>query len=280
MPDQPRICSFESRRANEMAALIENFGGDPFVAPSMREIPLEDNPQALAFAERLFAGEIDIVVLMTGVGTRQLAEVVATRAPLEDFQEALRHCTIAIRGPKPAAVLKEWNVPYAVRAPEPNTWRELLDEIQTHLDLPGKRIAVQEYGISNPEFLQALKERGASVESVVVYRWALPEDRAPLERAIRMTCDGEFEALLFTSAQQIRNVLQFAEELGLLDRWKEAASQTLIASIGPTCSETLEEFGFTIGFEASPPKMGHLVRGTLSALAQRRDALLREDQPM
>ncbi|HUG19228.1 MAG TPA: uroporphyrinogen-III synthase [Planctomycetaceae bacterium] len=280
MPDKPCICSFESRRASEMAALIENFGGDPFVAPSMREIPLEENPQALEFAERLFAGEIDIVVLMTGVGTRQLAEVVATRSPLEDFQEALRNCTIAIRGPKPAAVLKEWNIPYAVRAPEPNTWRELLDEMQTHLDLPGKRIAVQEYGISNEEFLQSLRERGASVESVVVYRWALPEDRTPLERAIRKTCDGEFEAILFTSAQQIRNVLQVAEELGTADRWKEAANRTLIASIGPTCSETLSECGFTIGFEASPPKMGHLVRGTLSALSQRTEPAIRNDQPM
>jgi uroporphyrinogen-III synthase len=145
--------------------------------------------------------------------------------------------------------------------------------MQTHLDLPGKRIAVQEYGISNEEFLQALKERGASVESVVVYRWALPEDRTPLERAIRMTCDGEFEAILFTSAQQVRNVLQLGEELGLLDRWKEAANRTLIASIGPTCSETLEEYGFTIGFEASPPKMGHLVRGALHALAQQTETI-------
>lgn len=279
MPDRPRICSFESRRASEMAALIENFGGEPFVAPSMREVPLEDNRLALDFADRLFAGEIDILVLMTGVGTRHLAEVVATRSPIEDFQEALRNCTIAIRGPKPAAVLKEWNVPYDVRAPEPNTWRELLDEMQTQLDLPGKRIAVQEYGISNEEFLQALKERGASVQSVVVYRWALPEDRTPLERAIRKTCNGEFEAILFTSAQQLRNVLQFAEELGLLDRWKEAANRTLIASIGPTCTETLEECGLAVGFEASPPKMGHLVRGVLNALSQRTETMIRDNQP-
>jgi uroporphyrinogen-III synthase len=252
-----------------MAALIENFGGDPFVSPSMREVPLEENPQALQFAERLFAGEIDVVVLMTGVGTRHLADVVATRHSLEELQEALRNCTIAIRGPKPAAVLKEWDVPYAVRAPEPNTWRELLHEMRTQLDLSGKRIAVQEYGISNAEFLRALAEAGAVVESVVVYRWALPEDRGPLERAIRMTCDGEFESLLFTSAQQIRNVLQFADELGLLDRWKEAADRTLIASIGPTCTETLAECGLAVGFEASPPKMGHLVRGTMAVLAER-----------
>ena len=262
------VCSFESRRAAEMAVLIEKFGGDPFVAPSMREVPLEENPEALAFADRLFAGEIDIIVLMTGVGTRHLADVIATCHPLEKFQEALRDNTLAIRGPKPAAVLKEWNIPYAVRAPEPNTWRELLDEMKTHLDLSGKRIAVQEYGISNKAFLRELTQQGAIPESVVVYRWALPLDRTLLEQSIEKSCNGEFQAHLFTSAQQIRNVLQVSEELDRLEQWRAAANQTLIASIGPTCTEALEECGLTVGFEASPPKMGPFVRGTLNALAR------------
>ena len=52
-----RLLSLESRRADQMARLIENHGGVGLVAPSMREIPLKENPAALAFAEELFAGK-------------------------------------------------------------------------------------------------------------------------------------------------------------------------------------------------------------------------------
>ena len=67
-----RVLSFESRRATEIAELIRRQGGDPFVAPSMREAPIENNPEAFAFAERLFRGEFDMMILLTGVGTRAL----------------------------------------------------------------------------------------------------------------------------------------------------------------------------------------------------------------
>ena len=40
-----------------MAKLIVSYGGDAMVAPSMREIPLETNTEALAFAEN-FRGRI------------------------------------------------------------------------------------------------------------------------------------------------------------------------------------------------------------------------------
>ncbi len=52
--DGLRVLSLESRRASEIETLIHRAGGDPFVAPSMREIPLEQNSEALSFAERLF----------------------------------------------------------------------------------------------------------------------------------------------------------------------------------------------------------------------------------
>src|ERR1044071_267978 len=101
-----RVLSLESRRAAEMAQLIRNQQGDPFVAPSMREAPLEENDSAFAFAERLFRGEFDMMVCMTGVGTRALKNVLATRYPAERFAEALRALTTVVRGPKPAGALR------------------------------------------------------------------------------------------------------------------------------------------------------------------------------
>jgi uroporphyrinogen-III synthase len=121
-----RVLSLESRRAPEMAKLIASNGGAATVAPSMREVPLASNAEALAFARRLVEDGFDIVVFLTGVGTRALTRVVETVYPVERFVTALRKITIVARGPKPVAALKELGVPVTVDVPEPNTWRDLL----------------------------------------------------------------------------------------------------------------------------------------------------------
>src|SRR5947207_8071755 len=113
-----KVLSLESRRAKEIAQLIRNQQGDPFVAPSMREAPLERNEEAFRFAERLFAGEFDMVVLLTGVGTKLLDQALATRFESGRFVAAQRGLSVLARGPKPMAVLREWNVP-AILVPEP-----------------------------------------------------------------------------------------------------------------------------------------------------------------
>ncbi len=268
-----RVLSLESRRGAEMAKLIASFGGEAIVAPSMREIPLETNTEALAFARALFAGEFDMVIFLTGVGTRALARVVETIFPLDQYLAALRKVAVVARGPKPVAVLKEWNVPIAVTAPEPNTWRELLralDENSSATPLKGRRIAVQEYGVSNPELLAGLAVRGAQVTSVPVYEWALPADTGPLRSAISAIARNEIDVILFTTATQADHLLRIAaemkEEVGL----RRALSRMFVASIGPTTSERLREYGIAPDMEPTHPKMGYLV----SEAAQRSAEIL------
>jgi uroporphyrinogen-III synthase len=257
-----RVLSLESRRGVEMAKLIENNGGKAVVAPSMREVPLETNTAAQEFARRLIAGDIEIVLFLTGVGARALARVAETVCPAEEFLAALRKIIVVARGPKPVAVLREWKVPVALTAAEPNTWRELLralDENSARLPLRGRRVAVQEYGASNPELLAGLRDRGAVVISIPVYEWALPEDLGPLRAAVREITDGKIDAILFTTATQADHLLQIAREMGEEDAVKRAANRLVVASIGPTTSERLRELGISPDFEPSHPKMGVLV---------------------
>ncbi|MBC7822088.1 MAG: uroporphyrinogen-III synthase [Planctomycetaceae bacterium] len=273
-----RVCSFESRKQDEMRSLIERHGGVPTIAASMREVPLENNVAVFEFLDRLLSGEIEVVIFMTGVGARALLEVVETRVPRTTFFEALQRCCVIVRGPKPTAVLREWGVRIDHRAPEPNTWRELLNVLDAGLNFPnansaatdatnssllGKTIAVQEYGLPSEEFYAALKVRGMIVLPVPVYRWELPTDTAPLEAAIRAIVADEFDVLLLTSAQQIRNVLDVAERLQLREPFLTATRCCLVGSIGPTCSEALHEAGLHIDLEPSHPHMGHLVREAL-----------------
>ncbi len=257
--DSLRVVSFESRRATEMGELIRRQGGQPFVAPSMREAPIENNTEAFAFAERLFRGEFDLVIFLTGVGTRALDKVLASRYPADKFAEALRKITIAARGPKPLAALREMKVPVAVTAPEPNTWHELLAALEGRTE---SRIAVQEYGKSNGELLDGLRARGAEVTPVRVYQWDLPEDTAPLREAVHRIAEGRADVAMFTTSIQIPHLFRIAAEEGLSEAMQPALRRMAIASIGPTTTETLEEFGLQPDITPSHPKMGFLVKET------------------
>lgn len=230
----------------------------------MREVPLESNTEALAFADALERGEYDLVILLTGVGTRALVAVVeGVRGSRDAFVGALRRTKVVARGPKPVAVLRELNVPVWLTAPEPNTWREVLaslDGRQRELPLRGSRVAVQEYGASNPDLLSGLEARGATITRVPVYQWALPEDLGPLESACRALAGGEVDVVLFTTATQVVHLLKVAQSMGLGEGVRAGLRKALVASIGPTTTEELQQQGIAPDLESSHPKMGFLVR--------------------
>jgi uroporphyrinogen-III synthase len=257
-----RVLSLESRRAREMAKLIASYHGQPMVAPSMQEVPLESNAEALDFATKLVSGGFDTVIFLTGVGTRALARLADTLYPREKFVAALQHVTIVARGPKPVAALTEMGVPVAVTAPEPNTWRELLralDDLSESFPLRDKRVAVQEYGASNPELLSGLAERGAIVTRVPIYEWSLPEDTGPLREAVRAIVRGDVDIALFTTSVQVIHLFKIAEELDLVSNVYQGFWRVVVGSIGPVTSEALREHGLPVDFEPEHPKMGFLV---------------------
>lgn len=262
------VVSFESRRALEMASLIQRYGGAPCTAKSMREVVIEQNPAAKAFAEQLVARAFDIVVLMTGVGTRGLMEEIAPEFSKDDFSKALQAVkSVVARGPKPAAVLREIGVSGFVTVPEPNTWRELLGVLEGLGPLQGARIAIQEYGAPTLELYRALEAQGALVLPVPVYRWALPEDIEPLKQALHSIAKGEITIALFTSRAQVEHVFLVAALEGLSEQVREGLRKGFVASIGPICSEALLACGIEPDLEPQHPKMGHLVKEAAEKIA-------------
>ncbi len=272
-----RVLSLESRRAAEMAKLIESYGGRAIVAPSMREVPLESNREALAFARELAAGGFDMVIFLTGVGTKALARVAETAYPLDELRAALGKIAVVARGPKPVAALRELGVPVTLAVPEPNTWKDLLrvlDEKSDSLPLRGRRVAVQEYGSPNAEVLEGLAQRGAKVTRVPVYQWALPEDTGPLRAAAQAIARGEIDVVLFTTSIQVAHLLRIAREMNLETQVRDAFTRIAVGSIGPVTSEELRERNFSVDFEPEHPKMGFLVneagRRAAEIIAQKR----------
>jgi uroporphyrinogen-III synthase len=256
-----RVLSLESRRSIEVAKLIRTYGGEPFVVPCMREIPLSSNTDALAFSDALLRGEFDLVVFFTGIGVRALVEAVTTKYDRETFLEALRTVKVAARGPKPYSALRELKVPVTVTAPEPATWRELMHGIDEEFgpSLARMRVAVQEYGASNPEFLMDLTLKCASVVKVPVYQWALPEDLAPLEECVHGIARGAYDVLLFMTAVQVIHLFLVAERIERVAEMRAGLLSMVIVSIGPTTSEELTHYGISPDFEPSRPKMSFIV---------------------
>jgi uroporphyrinogen-III synthase len=257
-----RVLSFESRMATEMARLIQRHGGEPLVVPALREIPipLQDNGAVFRFGVKLILQQVDIVILMTGVGTKALFEVLQARYPLAEIIEALKKTIVVTRGPKPLAVLKAMGVEANITVPEPNTWHDVIATLDYYRPVQGLKIAIQEYGVSKPEMIEDLKKRGAEVFSVPVYRWALPEDTGPLEAAIEDVVNGRFDAMVVTNAAQIDHVMQLAESGNRAQQFREACRNLVLASIGPTASEALKHHDLFVDFEPSHPKMGILVK--------------------
>ena len=273
-----KVVSFESRHSETIGGLIRLQGGAPMLAPSMKEVPLEDNPAVFGFGEKLLAGRIDVLIFLTGVGAKALLTVLETRHPREEILEAFRKTTIVPRGPKPVRILNEWKVPFAATVPEPNTWRELIDTLDREkIALKGRRVAVQEYGAPNAELTAALATRGALVLSVPVYRWALPDDLGPLHRAIEAIAAGEADVAIFTTAVQVDHLLQVAETDGLRSKVLKALEKMAVASVGPDCSEALRRHGIAVDIEPESPKMGPLV---LAAAEKAPDILSAKRNPV
>lgn len=267
-----RVVSFESRRSAEMAQLIRNHGGEPIQAPAMREVPPADQHEVLAFGEALFAGGWDVLILLTGVGTRMPIATLSTRWLKDEVVAALGRLPLVCRGPKPIAALKEVGLAPALLVSEPNTWRDLLSTLDLKLPVAGKRVAVQEYGARNDELLAGLRERGGRVTAVPVYGWALPEDTGPLRAAIHHVAEGQVEVALFTSANQVANVFRVAAEMGQAKALREALRRrVMVASIGPISSEALRTHGVEPDLHPEHPKMGYL----LAAVARQAADLLR-----
>jgi uroporphyrinogen decarboxylase len=254
-----RVAALESRNAVEMARLIEKFRGRPFVSPSMREVAIQENREAVDFANRLITGEIDIMIFLTGVGFKHLLKAVEKYVPRERFLHALGDMTTICRGPKPVAAMAEVGLKPTHRVPEPNTWRDLLATIDGGIPIANHTLGLQEYGITNRSLIAGLEARGAKVVNVRVYQWDLPEDTKPLEENIRAICSGDRDVLIITSAHQVANLLRLAQHLSLEQPLRDALKKMVVASVGPTTSEMLREHDLPVDIEPEHPKMGPLV---------------------
>lgn len=264
-----KVLSLESRRADEMAALIRKYGGEATVAPSLREQKLDLGAHLARFEASLAAGDIHALACMTGVGTRLFLRDLAARDPRH--LDTLKGVPLVVRGNKPAQALKTFGLA-GTSVPRPHTWHEVGAHMLGTLG-PGQHAVILEYGDATPPpMLRMLGAAGVRVTSVPVYRCAFPHDTAPLSRAVCDVVLGGQDLLLLSSGTQLLHFLTYAERLGLGEEVHAGLRRMIVVSIGPACSETAAELGVRIDLEANPHKLGILVR----LAAEHGPALLRQ----
>jgi uroporphyrinogen-III synthase len=255
-----RVGLLESRLSNELAELVRRMGGTPVAAPSVREVPRE--AETAAFVDQLATGRFGVVIFQTGVGAAAILGHADRQGRLADVITGLRSATIVCRGPKPTAVLRRHGLEPTIVPRKPFTTKEVLEALAS-VDLAGRDVALVHYGERNTVLSEALRARGAHLDEVCPYEWALPENIEPLQALARDPA-SQLDAIAFTSQVQVRNLFAVATALGVAPALARALSADIIvAAVGPVCAEALKEVGVTPDVQPADPKMGPL----LTALA-------------
>lgn len=259
------VAILETRTGAHLAGLIGRRGAIPLLAPALEEVPDVD-PQALRGLLRDWRAEpFKTAIFQTGVGTRALFQATDSLGATGELLQLLAAATVVVRGPKPVGELSARGVRIDVRAASPFTTETVLEAV-AGLALQGARVLVQRYGEANRRLREGLEERGATVQELATYRWALPADTRPLEGLLEALASARVDAVVFTSAVQVQNLDAVAARSGRAGRLAELLRGVVVASIGPVCSRALLQRGVTPSFEASPPKLGPLVAALDQAL--------------
>jgi uroporphyrinogen-III synthase len=259
------------RRRDEMAVLLERRGARVVTASAITIVPLADDDALHAATAACIGLAPDLVVATTGIGFRGWLEAAEGWGMADALREVLSGARLLARGPKPCGAIRAAGLTEEWAAPTEST-----DEILARLladGIAGLRIAVQEHGEPQTEFVAALRRAGAAVVEVPVYRW-LPAEPAPVRRLAEQIVAGQVDAVTFTSAPAVKAFLQLAgaHQEPVLDQFRV---RTLAACVGPVTAAPLTELGVPVVMPERY-RLGALIR-TVTDELPRRSVKLRVD---
>jgi uroporphyrinogen-III synthase len=257
-----------ARRREELGALLDRRGARVVYAPAIRIVPLSDDAELVAATRAVLAQPVDLAVATTGVGFRGWLEAAdAWDLPLV---EHLRSARVLARGPKARGAIRGGGLVDAW-SPESESSAEVLAYLLSGAEgsLEGRRIAVQLHGDPLPDLVAGLRDAGAEVLTVPVYRWVLPEDIAPVRRLVEATVAGGIDAITFTSAPAAASLLTVAEELGRRDELVSALQGRVLAvAVGTVTAGPLDAAGVPTS-QPERARLGALAREVVARLPER-----------
>jgi uroporphyrinogen-III synthase len=259
------VAILETRTGAHLGELIARRGAIPLLAPALEEVPDVEPQAVLGLLQQWRTSPFNMAIFQTGVGTRALFQTTDSLGATPEMLQLLALAVVVVRGPKPVGELNVRGVRIDIRAASPFTTEKVLEAV-ADIALEQSRVLVQRYGEANRPLCDALAARGATVQELATYRWALPADTRPLERLLDELVCSRVDAVVFTSAVQVQNLYTIAARLGRAGELADLLNGLVVASIGPVCSRALLQHGVKPSIEANPPKLGPLVAALDHAL--------------
>lgn len=233
------------RRSSELAAALERRGAVVRHAPALSMVPHAQDAELVQRTAELIAHPPDVVVVTTGIGFRGWVEAADAAGLADPLLDVLGRARLVARGPKARGAIQAAGL-QADWVAESETSGEiaaaLLDD-----GVAGLRIAVQHHGAGADGLDEAFAAAGATVHSLVVYRWGPPPDPAAVRASVCATASGEVDAVVFTSAPGAHAWLAAADDCGvgpaLVARFR--AGTAVAAAVGPVTARPLLDRGIT-----------------------------------
>ena len=258
----------ESRQLDVLAELFERRQATVVRVPLVAIHDCPDQAGIVAWLEAFIANPPQLFIVLTGEGLRRLRATALRNGMEGDFIDALRRVDVLSRGPKPARVLREMQLPAPLLAAAPTT--DGVIETLAGKGVNGQRIAVQLYGEDpNSKLMDFLATQSpAEVSSVAPYVYADESDTRQVIDLIDHMARGEIEMIAFTSKPQVHRLLNVAKRHERSELLQQAMNRVLIAAVGPVVKQELELAGFSVAvMPESSFFMKPLVRAAEQAFA-------------
>lgn len=246
-----RVGVTADRRADDQIDLLHRRGATTLHGATMRIVPLADDTDLAATTRSLLDAPPAVVVATTGQGFRGWLEVADEWGLGDRLRAALGDAAVLARGPKARGAIRGAGLREAWSADATESSPEVLDHLLAGGvgPLDGTRVAVQLHGDPMTSFLTALREAGADVVEVHVYRWEPPPDLPAVDALIAAILGREVDTVTFTSAPAVDGLLHRAEGLGRTEdllatlRGGPDGSGVLACVVGPVTAAPLERRG-------------------------------------
>ncbi|GGA42554.1 uroporphyrinogen-III synthase [Paenibacillus physcomitrellae] len=253
-----RVALTGPRRSEEQARLVENMGGQALLRPAQGTVFLDDESLKAGIREWL-SKRSEWAVFTTGMGLEALFTAAEEIGKDGELQQLLENTRIAARGYKTVNTLKRRNLAPVVRDDDGST--EGLVRAWSALGQPlaGQKVMIQLHGDSAPLLVDWLEREGAEVIQLLPYRHIAPPEEQ-LEQLLSDVLNGEVDAVTFTSAPQVRFLLEYAARSGRSEALLAAFEGPVVAvSVGRITAQGLKEAGLSRVIAPQEERMGSMM---------------------
>lgn len=261
------------RRRGEQANLLRRRGARILHGPTISTVQVGDDEELRAATMSVIEGPPRWLVATTGIGMRAWFEAAKAWGCDVDLRDALSTGRVLARGPKAASAVEALGLSVYKRAAS-DRMSEVVS-ILSEAGVVGQRVVLQLFGEPSPEVSAELARLGAEVLEVATYQWRDPVEEGPALRLASAVVACRVDAVTFTSAPAVRNLLVIATRHGLGEALLDSLNgRVLPACVGPACAEAAREVGITTPIAPSVGRLGLLIRELTDELLRRRPELV------